>query len=133
MVSKVLESLIYWSMIDFVRSCSSHQQFGFLENRSCVHKVLLLLHSVTNSIEIKYRTDVIFLDLRKVFDMVCHKELMLKLSMLGILGPFYPGYIVIFQIGFTRCVLMDASQVTYLLNMEYPREVLLVASYCWYT
>ena len=86
-VSKVLESLIYWSMIDFVRPRLSHQQFGFLENRSCVHKLLLLLYSVTNSIDRKYQTDVIFLDLRKAFDTVCHKELLFKLSTLGISEP----------------------------------------------
>lgn len=88
-VSKVLERLIYQNIIEYIRPLLSPHQFGFLENRSCVHKLLSLLNDVTNSLDLKYQTDVVFLDLRKAFDTVCHQELLFKMLNLGISGPLW--------------------------------------------
>ena len=108
-VSKVLECFIYWSMFDFVSPRLSHQQFGSFENRSCNHKLLLLLYSVTNSIDRKHQTHVIFLDLKQHLTRFITKNYCSSFLCWEYWNPFNPGSIVIFQIEFTRCVLKDGS------------------------
>ena len=90
--SKVLESLIFQKIIDFIRPQISLHQFGFLSNRSCLHKLLMLLYSIVSALDRKYQTDVIFLDIRKAFDTVCHKQLLFKLSLIGISGPLWSWF-----------------------------------------
>ena len=88
----MLEYLIFQNIIEFVRPQISPRQFGFLSNQSCVHKLLLLLHSIVNALDGRFQTDVIFLDLRKAFDTVGHEELLFKLSLMGISGPLWSWF-----------------------------------------
>ena len=60
--SKVLESLIYNKVIDFIQPKLSSQH-GFLKNRSCLTQLLTSLSSIYCSLDNKSSTDVIFLDL----------------------------------------------------------------------
>ena len=95
-ISKVLEKLVYQNVIEFLRPQLSPYQFGFLSNRSCLHKLLTFLSHVTQAINCRSQLDVIFLDLKKAFDTVGHNELLLKLSMLGICGSlwqWFAGYL----------------------------------------
>ena len=88
-LSKVLESLVYDRLISFVRPQLSKSQFGFLKNRSCITQLLLSYSKITESMEIKCSSDVIFLDFAKAFDSVPHGELLYKIWKLGITGPLW--------------------------------------------
>ena len=94
--SKVLERLIYNKIIDFIQPQLSKFQFGFLTNRSCLHKLLLFLSNVVQALNDKSQLDVVFLDFQKAFDTVSHQELLFKLSVLGITGQlldWFAGYL----------------------------------------
>ena len=88
-LSKVLESLVYDRLISFVRPQLSKSQFGFLKNRSYITQLLLSCSRITESMEIKCSSDVIFLDFAKAFDSVPHGELLYKIWKLGITGPLW--------------------------------------------
>ena len=90
--SKVFESLVYMKVIDHIRPQISLKQFGFLSNRSTVHKLLTTLSDIVHSIDNKCNTDVIYLDLKKAFDSVCHGELLFKLQSFGITGCLWEWF-----------------------------------------
>ena len=74
--SKVLEQLVYNKTISYISSFLSPQQFGFLKNRSTVQQLLLMLNTIHSTND---QTDVVYLDFKKAFDSVPHKELLFKL------------------------------------------------------
>ena len=80
-VSKVLERLVYDGIVDFVRNSISVHQFGFLQGRSTLQQLLVFFNTIIHS---GFQTDVIYLDFRKAFDSVAHKELLHKLWNFGI-------------------------------------------------
>ena len=88
-LSKVLESLVYDKIIDFLRPKFTSSQFGFLKNRSCLLQLLLSHSNILNSFDLKKSSDVIFLDFSKTFDSVPHGELLFKVWKLGITGPLW--------------------------------------------
>ena len=92
--SKVLEQLVYNKTISYISSFLSPQQFGFLKNQSTVQQLLLML----NTISTNDQTDVVYLDFKKAFDSVSHKELLFKLRSLGISGKlrsWFESYLLI--------------------------------------
>ena len=88
-LSKILESIIYNKVIDFIHPLISKRQFGFLQNRSCLSQLLSLFSFIVNSIESKKPCDTVFLDFRKAFDTIPHPELLFKLWSHGITGPLW--------------------------------------------
>ena len=87
--SKVLESIIYTKIIDYVRPQLSKNQHGFLKNRSCLSQLLLSYNKISCSLENKQSTNSIFLDFSKAFDSVPHDELLYKLWVMEITGPLW--------------------------------------------
>ena len=73
-------------MVDFLarnkllNSC----QHGFLKARSCLTNMLWFLEEITKWIGERSPVDIIYLDFQKVFDIVPHQRLLLKLKTLGI-------------------------------------------------
>lgn len=65
-LSKVLESIIYNKIIFFIRSSLSHQQFGFLSNRSTVSQLLLSFSKIMDNCDKDVPTDIVYLDFKKV-------------------------------------------------------------------
>ena len=87
---KVLESIIFSKIIDFIYPCLSTLQFGFLKGWSCLTRPSCLPSSPKFLILLMVYTpcDVIYLDFRKAFDSIPHPELLYKLWLFGITGPF---------------------------------------------
>ena len=84
-VSKVLERLVFDNVIDVVRSLIYKGQFGFLKGHSSLQQLLIFWNTVINTPQ----TDVVYLDFRKAFDSVAHKELLFKLWNFGITGNLW--------------------------------------------
>ena len=95
-ISEVIESIIYNEVLLFVLTLLDKNQFGFLQNRSCFTSLLSTSSKVFDSIDMKHSCDVIYLDLKKVFNSVPHSELLYKLWSLEITGPlwlWFHGYL----------------------------------------
>jgi len=88
-ISKVLERIIYDKIITFVSHQITPYQFGALKGRSTVQQLLILLEFITNSTS---QTDVIYLDIKKAFDTIPHKELLDKIYSIGISGKLWEWF-----------------------------------------
>ena len=61
-------------------------QFGFRHNHSTLYPILDILTDCLDNIQNKNFTTLMFLDIKKAFDSVCHKKLIKKLDFYGIRG-----------------------------------------------
>ena len=61
-------------------------QFGFRHNHSTLHPILDILTDCLDNIQNKNFSTLIFLDIQKALDSVCHKKLNKKLDFNGIRG-----------------------------------------------
>ena len=91
-LSKVLESIVYNKVIDFLGPQISCQQFGFMKKRSCLSQVLSFLADIHHFLENRTYTDVVYFDFRKAFDTVTHNELLFKLLSMGITGNLWKWF-----------------------------------------
>ena len=85
-LSKVLERLIYNSIIDPIRKYISTYQFGFVKGRSSLQQLLAYFNHIIVATDESASVDVMYLDLRKAFDSVSHTKLLYKLRTYGING-----------------------------------------------
>lgn len=85
-ISKVMESFVYQWLVDFLnKSCPLKQsQHGFQRRKSCETQLLEFMNDVTLALDRGECVDVIYLDLRKAFDLVCHFLLIEKLRRRGV-------------------------------------------------
>lgn len=88
-MSKVLETVIYGKIIDFIRPSLTSNQYGFLSNRSSTVQLLSCYSEIIGAMDSKLPVDVLYLDLRKAFDSVSHNELLFKLWHVGITGHLW--------------------------------------------
>jgi hypothetical protein len=84
--SKLLEKIVYNRLSIHIgnNNLLNTQQFGFRNNHSTLHPMLLFMNHVTVALEKKQHTVAIFCDLRKAFDCCSHEILLRKLKKLGI-------------------------------------------------
>ena len=83
-ISKVLESIIYDQIYDFVSGhISTNQRFGFLRQRSTVQQLLKFTYTIHEAFNHKSQVDAIYFDIRKAFDSVSHGLLLDKLADIG--------------------------------------------------
>ena len=61
-------------------------QHGFRENRSSETQLIMLVDELAKNMQMGKQTDLILLDLSKVFDKVAHEKHLLKLHQYGIRG-----------------------------------------------
>ena len=61
-------------------------QFGFREKRICILQLLDVLDDLTKAYDENKQTDVIYIDIKKAFDTVPHRRLLLKLQAYGFGG-----------------------------------------------
>ena len=86
-LSKLLEAIIYKRVIVFLSPFISSQQFGLINNCSCLSQPLTFLADIYYSLDCKTHTDVIYFNFKQAFDSLPHNEVLLKLWSLGITSP----------------------------------------------
>ena len=64
----------------------SDSQFGFSKGRSCVTQLLNTIEDWMSKLDCGTPVDAVYLDLRKAFDTVPHRRLIVKLKGYGITG-----------------------------------------------
>lgn len=103
--SKIYEKVMYKRLYSFVESYNiiSDEQNGFRKNKSTSLAAFNLVKNVTDALDRKNPVSVIFMDMSKAFDFVCHDRLLQKLQMYGIRGPAY-NWIQSYLTGRTQCV-----------------------------
>jgi Reverse transcriptase (RNA-dependent DNA polymerase) len=86
--SKVLEKYVANRLTTHLEQNNilHENQYGFLRNRSTVHKLLQLTNFIAKELNERKLVVGVFLDLRKAFDVVPHNLLINKLSKMGIMG-----------------------------------------------
>ena len=86
LVSKVLERCLLDSFKDqlyeIVKSC----QHGFRNGKSCTSNLLEVLDYIGSMLDNGSQIDVVYMDMSKAFDKVCHRRLLYKLSEFGFGG-----------------------------------------------
>ena len=87
-LSKLIEKLILKRITSFLDKHEVIQphQFGFRKKHSTIYALLDTLSSCYDGINEKKFSSLIMIDLRKAFDTVCHKKLLIKLEHYGIRG-----------------------------------------------
>jgi hypothetical protein len=83
-VSKILERCIYNNIINHIRPNICEPQHGFLSKSSTNTQMLTFFQQVSNNLDNKIQTDIIYFDLSKAFDSVPHPPLISKLKTFGI-------------------------------------------------
>ena len=78
--SKVLERVVFSTLVSHVRPALSCQQHGFMPGRSCITNLGSMLHTAWDNISAGSQTDVIYTDYSSAFQSVNHKLLALKLE-----------------------------------------------------
>jgi len=84
--SKILEQIIHTNIMKHLSNCHifSDVQFGFREHCSAELQLINSIHDFALNLNGKSQTDIILLDLSKVFDKVPHHFLLHKLKHYGI-------------------------------------------------
>ena len=108
--SKTLERLIVSRLYDYlnVNNLLSAFQFGFRAGLSVTDQLLLAYDYVSAHMDQGNDVDVLYFDYRKAFDVVNHKVLLTKLSLIGICNPLL-GWIKDFLTGRKMKVVVHGS------------------------
>uniref|UniRef100_A0A1X7TEY0 Reverse transcriptase domain-containing protein n=1 Tax=Amphimedon queenslandica TaxID=400682 RepID=A0A1X7TEY0_AMPQE len=78
-LSKVLERLIFERIYPHIAATISHNQFGFMKQRSTLQQLLAHLNNIVSIVARSKQVDVAYLDIKKAFDTVDHNLLLEKL------------------------------------------------------
>lgn len=84
-------------MYDFIINSISKSQFGFLAKHSTLQQLLTLLSTTYKDTNRNTQVDVVYMDCRKVFDIVTNNELLIKLWWIGSTGElwmWFRGYLI---------------------------------------
>lgn len=87
-IAKIAEKHVHFlvSQHCHANSIISSKQHGFCSGKSTVTQIFSSVHFYTEQINQKGNTDVIYMDLAKAFDSVCHEKLIHKLKGYGFSG-----------------------------------------------
>ena len=87
-ICKIIESIIRDKIMDHMKNNNlfSNKQFGFLDGRSTVLQLLVVLDKWTKIIDEGGTIDCVYFDFKKAFDKVPHQRLIYKAEQYGIKG-----------------------------------------------
>ena len=87
-LSKVLEKAVHYHLYTYLNNHSllTVKNSGFKQNDSTVNQLLSIVHELYSGLYNKENACLVFLDISKAFDRVCHEGLLFKLKQLGISG-----------------------------------------------
>ena len=87
-ICKVLESFVRDAIVKHMNDHNLYAncQHGLRNKRSCATQLLEVMEILTDHIDQREPTDMVYLDFRKAFDSVPHERLLSKLMMYGIKG-----------------------------------------------
>ena len=90
-VCKVMESILRDEVLNYVNlnNLFTVEQHGFMKKRSFLTNFLETFEEWTEALDEGYEVDAVYLDYRKAFDTVQHKQLLAKLESYGIEGDIY--------------------------------------------
>ena len=91
----------------------SDNQWGFTQGKSAVGALLTAVDNWHQSLEAKMDVCAVFFDLKKAFDSVPHRLLLLKLSTLGI-DPYLVQWIARYLCEKQQAVCVEGSSSSYL-------------------
>ena len=107
---KLFERVVRKELVSFLeeQELITPDQHGFRIGRSCLTQLVDHLDSVLRDLESGHNVDVIYIDMAKAFDKVCHTRLLSKLSAAGIGGKLLK-WIESFLVGRTQTVVVDGK------------------------
>ena len=82
-ISKILERLMFQQMSSFVDNVISPYLCGFRKGYSTQHALLLLMHKINKSLDLKQKVGLLMMDLSKTFDCISHDLIIAKLYAYG--------------------------------------------------
>ena len=85
-LNRIFEKILRDRLYEFMKDKLYRKQFGFRPKNSTEHPVLDLKENILENCSKKLVTCILFLDLKKAFDSVCHKILLKKLEYYGVKG-----------------------------------------------
>ena len=106
-----MESIVKNNLLDFAQSCKIlyTNQHGFTSDKSTSTQLLECLYKWNYAYESKYKTDVTYIDFRKVFDTVPHNLLRNKLLQYNYCLPTV-NWITQFLVNRTQYVYVNGSK-----------------------
>ncbi len=81
-----MERIIQFHLFNHLRPYIDENQHGFLSGKSTVSQLLLCVNEWTRNLESGFSVDVIYIDIAKAFDSVCHAKLIALLRTYGVVG-----------------------------------------------
>ena len=88
-LSKVLERCVARRIVSFTQDRIYHLQHGFRNGHSCTTQLLAVLYAIGKALDNGDEIDIVYLDLTRAFDTVCHVHLLQKLNFYGITGALF--------------------------------------------
>ena len=88
-VSKVMERIVHNKLYRFLRPWLNHNQSGFKKKDGTVPQLVRLVQTWSEAIDQSQYVGVVFFDLKKAFDRVWHRGLLVKLRAAGVSGMAY--------------------------------------------
>ena len=134
-ISKTLEKIMYNRLFDFVtkNEIFSPHLYGFRPNRSTYMAINDLYCKITDDLDNKHHSLVIFLDLSKAFDTLNHDILLHKLNIYGIRGLANSWIKITFPTGSNMLSIITPIPPTVILFAAYHKDQSLVHFYFFYT
>ena len=114
-LSKELERIVHNRLLEEInrRNPISDNQWGFSQGKSTVGALLTAVDNWHQSLEAKMDVCAVFFDLKKAFDSVPHRLLLLKLSTIGI-DPYLVQWIASYLCERQQAVCVEGSSSSYL-------------------